>query len=528
MIERKNIDRLFQERFKDFESVPDEIVWENIEAELKKKKKRRIIPFWLRLSGVAAVLLIGLILMTRYLPGNNGPEKRVVSGEEKELQQSAGNNNGTANDNSPEILDSINGTSAPVVDLENENTDRNGSVNHQAAPSGGNLDSGSPLTLGESEKGNKNKATQKSGTENSGNLKTLPTSGIVHQSNKRGRNHVKAAENRIASENDNPDEKSLTTVPQKQSDAIVQSPDKQAGIIVQTNVPAEKNNSVNPTENNITGTEAIAENAGIKKDSAAPAVVPNTLEELLNEKENKVTTKERKVNRWQITSNVAPIYFSSTSNGSPLDSRFEANEKDYAVSLSYGAGVKYAINKKISVKSGVNAVSLEYNTTGLVFFQSPNARQLENVKSNVPGSLIEVDNKPLGYAPANLGRTVKQYSGNLNQKTGYIEVPVEVTYKVLDRKFAIDVIGGMSTLFLNQNEVSIMSSGLEMNIGEASNLNDVHFSTNVGVGFRYTFLKSFQASVEPMFKYQINTFSNDSGNFKPYFFGLYTGLSYRF
>jgi hypothetical protein len=67
-----------------------------------------------------------------------------------------------------------------------------------------------------------------------------------------------------------------------------------------------------------------------------------------------------------------------------------------------------------------------------------------------------------------------------------------------------------------------------MPIGEADNLNRVHFSSNLGIGLRYNFLKSFQASVDPMLKYQIGTFSDGAGNFKPYFLGLYTGLSYRF
>ncbi|MBC8883582.1 hypothetical protein H9X57_09985 [Flavobacterium piscinae] len=39
MKDKKNLDRLFQEQFKDFEEIPPEIVWKNIEAELTKKKK---------------------------------------------------------------------------------------------------------------------------------------------------------------------------------------------------------------------------------------------------------------------------------------------------------------------------------------------------------------------------------------------------------------------------------------------------------------------------------------------------------
>jgi hypothetical protein len=31
-----------------------------------------------------------------------------------------------------------------------------------------------------------------------------------------------------------------------------------------------------------------------------------------------------------------------------------------------------------------------------------------------------------------------------------------------------------------------------------------------------------------MFKYQFNTYSNNAGNFQPYYFGVYSGLNYRF
>ena len=60
MKEQKNIERLFQEKFKDFEVAPPEMAWNNIEARLnKKKKKRRVIPFWFKASGIAASLLLG-------------------------------------------------------------------------------------------------------------------------------------------------------------------------------------------------------------------------------------------------------------------------------------------------------------------------------------------------------------------------------------------------------------------------------------------------------------------------------------
>ena len=40
MSDKKHIDRLFQEKFKDFDVTPNDKVWEGIEARLDKKKKK--------------------------------------------------------------------------------------------------------------------------------------------------------------------------------------------------------------------------------------------------------------------------------------------------------------------------------------------------------------------------------------------------------------------------------------------------------------------------------------------------------
>ena len=46
MKEQKNIERLFQEKFKDFEALPPQDTWNTIASRLnEKKKKKRVIPF---------------------------------------------------------------------------------------------------------------------------------------------------------------------------------------------------------------------------------------------------------------------------------------------------------------------------------------------------------------------------------------------------------------------------------------------------------------------------------------------------
>ena len=68
----KNIDRLFQEKFKDFEATPNEKIWKNIESSLQEKEeKRRIIPFWWKLSGVAALIAVGFFIGNKYPENSN-------------------------------------------------------------------------------------------------------------------------------------------------------------------------------------------------------------------------------------------------------------------------------------------------------------------------------------------------------------------------------------------------------------------------------------------------------------------------
>ena len=56
----KKIDNLFQEQLKNLEVSPNKRVWNNIEAKLKKKK-RKVFPFWWFSGAVASIILLTFI-----------------------------------------------------------------------------------------------------------------------------------------------------------------------------------------------------------------------------------------------------------------------------------------------------------------------------------------------------------------------------------------------------------------------------------------------------------------------------------
>jgi hypothetical protein len=106
---------------------------------------------------------------------------------------------------------------------------------------------------------------------------------------------------------------------------------------------------------------------------------------------------------------------------------------------------------------------------------------------------------------------------------------MEIQYALSDKKLGINVIGGFSSFFLSNNEIfSEAENGNRTFLGEANNINKVSYSANFGLGLNYQVSKKIDLKLEPMFKYQINTFKNTSGNFTPFFIGVYTGFAIKF
>lgn len=543
-MEKKNLDRLFQEQFRDFEVAPPTDMWPRIEAELRQRK-RRVIPLWYKLSGVAALFVIGLGLYA-VLSDNSAPNAVVVNPNPSEINQNpadSSNQNPDLQNVTPQTAESVAHTPSTEEQTNPTQNGGNPSTTEGNVSAGDRQKSSSGIAPGKGIGSVRSAVATIESQEKEKREKLLYTgSGDVKEKARpssqlpiKNQNESAIAGGKTNSESASPTQSNAKTqesAAEQKNTSVAQSHREKTGN--QKDSHTEKPAKADPlTINPASGLHAVVQvKAEPQPDSTAVATVePNALEELLNEKENNVTAGEQKINRWQITSSVAPIYFSSVSNGSPIDSRLSSTSKTYKPSVSYGAGVSYAVNKRLSVRTGINSLAFEYSTNDLIFYQTPNARQLENVKPNAPGSLIEIDRNPgmltvAGVVESKAG--AKRFDGVLNQRTGYVEVPMEMTYRLVDRKFGVNLIGGVSTLFLNENTVSLESPGMELVIGEADNLNRVHFSTNVGVGFNYRFLKSFEARFDPMFKYQINTYSNNAGNFKPYFFGLYTGISYRF
>ncbi len=477
MKENKNIDRLFQEQFRSFEQTPNPQVWLNIEAELKKDKKRKVIPLWFKYAGIAAAFLLGLFFLNTNYTFHSKTKNHTIS--VAKISKDSANKKHIYPKNSSKKTEIVTNNTEDARSKK-EIIDTNFSKSNTKDEKDNNHSSSSKILV--YKKKNQEDAHVFLPKNN------LPLKQLVTNENNNNNSSLNAEKNSVDSPN------SLANAP-----------------------------------NQILEKKDFKEIQESKKEVASNPELPNELEEILKAKSvQKNTVVFNAKNKWQITSNVAPVYLNANSGGSPIDEQLSDYEKKSEKNISFGIGVHYAVGKKTVIRTGINKVVLGYNTNNVLYATGLTANNLKNIEysSNNVMKFVNVANySSLTTSEKEIQNTS---TGNLNQKMGYYELPMEVSYAVLDRKFGINLIGGFSTLFLNENAISLESSQSNILLGEAKNLNQVHFSSNVGLGFKYQITKSFQINFEPMVKYQLNVFSINSGGFKPIFVGLYSGLSYGF
>ena len=461
MKNKKNIDRLFQERFKDFETEPDVQTWANIQAGLsEKKKERKIIPLWMKYTGIAAALVLGFFAINTTFKSNTKIDDTIVI-DVKSITPST------------KMTDS---NSVPKKEHENTNL-----LKHNSELA---------TTNDQKTKNDENKTTTEKATKNFFGKTSNHETATIYNS-----------KNNPSLENKNSNNETLNS----------------------ENIGNHKNENVLVNEK---------DNLAIAKPETKKAIVnqnaePNELEAILKQNETKknivATVKNSK---WEITPNIAAMYANSKS--ASIDPQFAENNKSTDNSIGFGIGLHYAINKKIALRTGINKFALGYNTNSVTYSSGLSMTSLANVDYTT-NAMLELRTSAKGNALMTFEKNLqKTNTGTINQKMGYYEIPLEISYAIVDKKIGVSLIGGISTLLLDENKISLISSETNLKLGEANNLNSVHFSSNIGLGFKYKFVKSFQLNFEPMVKYQLNTFSNNAGSNKPILIGLYSGISYRF
>jgi len=129
MATKKDIGTALKDRLKPYKDSPDDLVWTNIEGELKKRKKRRALFFWFSGLGLAA-LFVSLMLGN---PFNITPENDIKNQETETIKD---NGNPDFLKSSETTTNNINSNDSIKTNQEiNSNTTQNKNVsNDQQEP----------------------------------------------------------------------------------------------------------------------------------------------------------------------------------------------------------------------------------------------------------------------------------------------------------------------------------------------------------------------------------------------------------
>jgi len=257
-----------------------------------------------------------------------------------------------------------------------------------------------------------------------------------------------------------------------------------------------------------------------------------------------LSQKSEKYSRWSFGTKFSPVYSVAESadqleqTNNPLlksampDENSQTAEKSL-LAFSGGLNVNYRFTQRWSVESGI--------------FYS----QRRQMADNLVGSAMKgLDNEMLVYTPDGIKQLESQINsqslnnpqlaGKASNQTmntsdmnyisnfDYLELPIIVRYRIIDRKIGFDVLSGISTNFLIGNHSSIVQDDVSLWTGQNQEISPLLYNATIGLGLNYNFYQNFSFNLEPTFKYSLINSENTTMTQYPYSFAVFAGFSYRF
>jgi hypothetical protein len=268
-------------------------------------------------------------------------------------------------------------------------------------------------------------------------------------------------------------------------------------------------------------------------------------------------TNEDLQNRWSIGVQASPVYrFDQISESNSDEANYDygisqTNSTSYQANLSGGLKLAYKANKKWSIETGIQYSEIDQNASDIYLaygeqeqYQMDNLDIDNSIESTTATTINDVIvNTQLGWSNLTftsdmplaseraLSPSISVATDNyeLNQKVGYVEIPLIFHYSLIDKRIGINLSGGLSTNVLISNIVSLSSQDETIANGTTEGLRSFVYSSSLGIGMNYAFSKRFYINFEPTLKIQINSLNYQSGfDARPYAFGIYSGINYHF
>lgn len=267
--------------------------------------------------------------------------------------------------------------------------------------------------------------------------------------------------------------------------------------------------------------------------------------------------ESEKKGRWLVGAQVSPEYNVSRSSHSQVYASNMISASSNPVDLGGGISVEFKKGKRWSLQSGVYYSGMG-QSSGNSSYSNRNMSASKDLSSNLGqeyfNAAVNIDSKS-SKMMMNSTAGVIEFSGvpagivlgtNLEEKAlvssavvvsdtrfiqnfEYIEIPLYLRYTLIDSRFDVDMLGGISSNMLVGNQTFMESNAGKSLIGSTKDMEAMNYSGTLGIGLKYGLSKRIYLNVEPRVKYYLNSLnSNSSVTYKPYTIGVFTGLSYEF
>jgi hypothetical protein len=576
-MKKQKIEDIFSS-IENFSSVPPPELWASIEEKLDKPKKKKVTAIWWSL---AASLIVGLAIMSGlYFNSNQNnlllKENNVVLDSKKinpEPNSPSTTINKTPLNSKTEIT--VAESDDSVINKNSINTPESiktatTSINKNEKTT---LKSGNEvisLTESSSKINKNNSSSNQNSTKTDNYLKTDKSEGIVssngaQSSSKNKSNNSSSKENRTENRNllktdkkegiasNNNTQSSLketlsnsSSKDNRTEDENSLKTDKNKGVALNSNIPSKNESNISSfkentieTGNKVNKSEEIAINDNTKASSAAfndslnkvqIALELQQLENRLNKKEDKEelkTEKEILKEKWSVGLYAGVVNSQNHNNKKTLGNDIESKQN-----TGYGLKTKYKLNKKWAVSSGLKINELGQSVANVSYYNKEQNTLSAGVVNDFFALSPSVEyistNRNYVFASDNSNQKIQSNSsnnqtGNLDQQLQYLEMPLEVSYSILNTSKA-DIIlntgGFVGKLISNQVYLDGNSIGGNLDV------NNFVYGSKLSSTLQYEVFKQTHLFVEPGVNYYINPLKTQS--FNQFQWGLNFGVNFGF
>jgi hypothetical protein len=256
--------------------------------------------------------------------------------------------------------------------------------------------------------------------------------------------------------------------------------------------------------------------------------------------------------KWGVGTQFSPIYSYrnlEVSGGGAANASYYDDVEEGIVSYAGGVNVQYSPLKRLSVQSGIYYSSMGMKV-GNAYYAATDYTETfwgkgNPVQASINNSTGIIETKqdlPYTYVANEVPRAGSELTteytrvnaqdapkGEILQQFEYLEVPLILRYRLIDRRLGFHFLGGLSSNFLVGSTAYYQEEGDKEAIGTTGNLRPVNYSSVLGMGMDYSVSRRFHINFEPTFRYYLNPVNTGSLiRSHPYSVGFFTGLMYTF